>query len=162
MKYCNKCKTTLSLEDFGYSVKTKDNKRTQCRECCRKQSAKWKVDNKDKHNESNRLYYARNSVSAKAKHKEWKDANKAIVNSHRASYRASKLSATPSWLTDEHKASIDSVYWLAKDLKAISGEEYHVDHIIPLKGNDVCGLHVPWNLQVLSAADNLKKSNRLT
>ena len=52
------------------------------------------------------------------------------------------------------------MYWLASDLFKVTGEEYHVDHIVPLVGVDVCGLHVPWNLQVLPSDLNLKKGNK--
>jgi hypothetical protein len=72
-----------------------------------------------------------------------------------AAYRARKKHAT---LGDFHQDVAD-LYWLAKDLEKVSGEEYHVDHIIPLAGKDVCGLHVPWNLQVLPADVNMSKNN---
>jgi hypothetical protein len=64
-------------------------------------------------------------------------------------------------LTEEQKSEIQNFYWLAQDLKRITGEDYHVDHIIPLKGENVSGLHVPWNLQVLPSDINLFKSNKL-
>jgi 5-methylcytosine-specific restriction endonuclease McrA len=69
--------------------------------------------------------------------------------------------STPAWLTEEQKQQIKDTYWLAQDLKATTGEEYHVDHIVPLKGENVSGLHVPWNLQVLPADLNLRKSNNV-
>ena len=113
-----------------------------------------------KHNASIRAHYARNAEHAKAKHKEWKQANVYLVDTHRANYRAYKIQASPPWLTDEHHKQIADMYWLSKDLEAISGETYHVDHIVPLQGKDVCGLHVPWNLQILPADINLSKSNK--
>ena len=77
-----------------------------------------------------------------------------------AKYRAQKLKATPKWLTKLHHEDINNFYWLSKDLTAVSGEDYHVDHIVPLKGKNICGLHVPWNLQILPADINLSKGNR--
>lgn len=68
---------------------------------------------------------------------------------------AQKLGATPPWLTQAHQDETRAIYADA----AARSEPHHVDHIIPLVHPDVCGLHVPWNLQVLSAADNLRKSN---
>ena len=55
--------------------------------------------------------------------------------------------------------NIESYYWLAQDLFKVSGQTYHVDQIVPLQGRHVCGLHVPWNLQVLPSDINISKSN---
>lgn len=71
-----------------------------------------------------------------------------------------KCKATPSWLSEKQTEFMEDFYWLAKDLTAVSGEDYHVDHIVPLKGKNVCGLHVPWNLQILPADINLSKGNK--
>jgi 5-methylcytosine-specific restriction endonuclease McrA len=78
----------------------------------------------------------------------------------RASRRAKQKLATPPWLTDPQKAHIKRTYDLATLMEEITGNKYHVDHIIPLKGKNVSGLHVPWNLQVLPADINLQKGNR--
>lgn len=68
--------------------------------------------------------------------------------------RAHKGLACPKWLTEAQKLALQNFY---KNRPA----GYHVDHIIPLKGRDVWGLHVPWNLQYLPAQENLKKGNKL-
>jgi len=68
--------------------------------------------------------------------------------------------AVPNWITAEHRKAIRAIYLHAADCRTVTGEEYHVDHIVPLKGETVCGLHVPWNLQVLPADVNTSKSNK--
>lgn len=61
--------------------------------------------------------------------------------------------ATPPWLTVEMITAMQGLYESRRE-----GE--HVDHIVPLKNSLVCGLHVPWNLQVMGARENLQKSNK--
>jgi hypothetical protein len=68
--------------------------------------------------------------------------------------------ATPKWVDRGLKKQVAEFYKIAEELQWLSNEPLHVDHIVPLRGAEVCGLHVPWNLQVLPASENLTKSNK--
>jgi 5-methylcytosine-specific restriction endonuclease McrA len=107
------------------------------------------------------VYKILNKERLNAKSRKLARLNKAKIAFKAAKKRACKLQATPKWLTEEHKKQISEFYELAHELAWLNeGEVFHVDHIIPLKGTNVCGLHVPWNLQLLPAHKNLKKSNK--
>jgi hypothetical protein len=76
---------------------------------------------------------------------------------------ASKMNRTPKWLTKEQRTEIRSFYLRATKLSKETGILYHVDHIVPLQGKTVSGLHVPWNLQVMVGAGpngNCSKGNK--
>lgn len=92
---------------------------------------------------------------------DYQASNRSKVRSHNAKRRAVKQQASPPWLTEEHKVAINDVYWLCQDVCATTGDLYEVDHIVPLNGENVCGLHVPWNLQVLPIDINRSKSNKI-
>lgn len=95
---------------------------------------------------------------ARKKHKEANpDLYKELVSLRRRRFRQ----ATPKWLTQEQKFEIRLKYRLAIELSRRTGVRHAVDHIVPLQGEEVCGLHVPWNLEVLTQDENLKKSNKL-
>ncbi|MNK79370.1 hypothetical protein D3C87_990370 [compost metagenome] len=85
------------------------------------------------------------------------DLYKELTNARRKRFKA----ATPSWLQPHHKQEIRDKYRLAQAATKEFGVKYVVDHIIPINGETVCGLHVPWNLQVMRHEDNLAKSNKL-
>lgn len=86
---------------------------------------------------------------------------RASLNEKNGYRRALERNATPPWLNDEHRKYIRNIYKQAKIKSEETGVPHHVDHIHPLAGENFCGLHVPWNLQILPCQDNLKKSNRL-
>jgi hypothetical protein len=71
-----------------------------------------------------------------------------------------KLNRIPKWLTESDWLNIKCKYSVAAMLSRESGKKYHVDHIIPLQGKLVSGLHVPSNIQVIPAIENVKKSNK--
>ena len=75
--------------------------------------------------------------------------------------QAKKIQATPPWLTKEDLNQIDAIYVCAKETTNLAGFDCSVDHIVPLRGKDICGLHVPWNLRVVSRSYNSKKHNNL-
>ncbi len=66
----------------------------------------------------------------------------------------------PAWLTENDNIKILKFYEQAKLLEEQTGIKHHVDHIVPLQGKNVSGLHVPDNLQVLTAEDNKSKFNK--
>jgi hypothetical protein len=75
--------------------------------------------------------------------------------------KAQKLKATPPWLTNEQYLEIKDFYLLTEELQWLSEEPLQVDHIVPLQGENVSGLHVPWNLQILPRSLNIRKGNRI-
>jgi hypothetical protein len=91
----------------------------------------------------------------------WKDSNKVQVLADNKVRRRKHRQATPPWLTRKQKSEIRQLYQMAITMTQTTGEQYVVDHIVPLRSHEVCGLHVPWNLRVITQEENLKKSNKL-
>jgi hypothetical protein len=91
----------------------------------------------------------------------WKANNKTQVLADNKVRRRKHREATPPWLTRKQKSEIRQLYQIAITMTQTTGEQYVVDHIVPLRSHEVCGLHVPWNLRVITQEENLKKSNKL-
>ena len=123
------------------------------KEYMKEYNRKYYAANKEREKARRKAYYYDNQEQSLAVGRAYKKKNKAVVNASVSKYRASKLQATPSWADLE---AIKDVYIEA---------EYHqmqVDHIVPLQGEKVCGLHVWDNLQLLTAAENQSKGNSFT
>lgn len=132
--YCSSCQKYKSISSF-YAAKSPRGCRAWCKEC---ESA------------STKKYYTNNSDGIIKKNKEWADLNKEKTTGYKAKHKASLINRKVSWANEEE---------ILKIYKNCP-KGYHVDHIIPLKGKLVSGLHVENNLQYLSAVENLKKSNK--
>lgn len=138
-------------------TRTIEDKRAARREDYRKHTERYKKNAKE-------LYEA-NKEKRLQQNKDWKKNNPeaaALLKRLDASRRnARKRMAEPSWLTDEHYDAIRAIYVEAVRLTKETGVPHHVDHIIPLRGETVSGLHVPWNLRAIPAAENLAKGAKL-
>lgn len=101
----------------------------------------------------NARYYQRNKQRLLENSKQYFQKNKFKFAARCAKRYAAKTNSTPNWLTEWDKFFIEELYDIA------SRRGLHVDHVIPLRGKTVCGLHVPENLALLTPEENRKKSN---
>ncbi len=177
MKNCNTCGTTKELSDFHKDRNREDGLTSQCKACrgikgkaryqankdrLLAQKSEWRAANRDRILAQKKAYREANKERLSADNKAYRQAHPDKVNARVAKRKARKLKATPVWLTAEQNAEINALYTEAKKLEMITGDKYHVDHIVPLQGKNVSGLHVPWNLQLLTEEENLQKSNSYT
>lgn len=191
-KVCTICKHLRPKDDFPVDVRTTDGRASECRACKRNvsnainhrrgmtprvpQSAEstHKTCRTCKRTMEIAHFYDTNhgrNADGKMPHCKacWAErSRKAAANlrswytSYHSARRGLKWDATPQWLSESHAAQIRAIYDHARDCSVVTGERYEVDHIVPIKGKNVCGLHVPWNLQVLPMSENRKKSNKVT
>lgn len=117
--------------------------------------------NPEKCNDAVKKSYYKHWDKNRARCIAWAKANKGLVNSYTMKRKADKLQRTPAWLTPIDFERIENEYKLAALLTKVTGSPWHVDHIIPLRGKMVSGLHVPSNLRAIPAKDNISKGNRV-
>lgn len=121
---------------------------------------KWRKDNPDRfanHAPTRARYMARWRKVNRQTITEWAELNKWSMRARVAKRRAQRKRATPTW---SDQTAVQSFYKSADALNMLLGEWHHVDHIVPLQSDAVCGLHTHFNLQILTAEQNRLKSNR--
>jgi len=144
-KKCYDCQSIKNSDEFHKDISRLDGFSNVCKSCTVIRIAGWQKNNPEKCN--------KNSAKYRKKHPDKHNATQ-------AKRRAKKLNATPLWLTESQLKEIEEFYTLAQELQWLSEKPLHVDHIVPLQGQNVSGLHVPWNLQILPEPMNCSKSNK--
>lgn len=171
MKKCTKCRGIKPLDEFYHKSLQKKSRAKfigpehvgdsfpKCIDCTREYNRAKAKEHTLKRSKSREKYnkaWSENPIGLSLK----REAAYTQPDPHLTSIRhILKKSATPPWLTEQHLQDIRDVYTHAKECGLLTGDSYHVDHIVPIKGKTVCGLHVPWNLQVLPAEVNISKKN---
>ena len=175
-KQCAKCSVVKATQEHFLWCKTRYH--SWCNDCRKERKRNWYLANaesqRQKGKEYHKSYYPKNKekISARTidwqrnnkdkyaeKKRRWYEKNKDKSFAKSAKYRASKRNACPTWLNDQMKKEIESFYAKAHKISIETGVAHEVDHIVPLTSEIVCGLHVPWNLQVITRFDNRSKRN---
>lgn len=166
MKTCCTCKIAKPVSDFHMQL---GKPRSQCKVCAAeyqrtstKRAAylkKWRAENPDKVAAIDKRHREANREAGRAHCKAWRQKNKDKVRAFASARRAALINACAGWdkeLTDFVNSEACS---LAMMREQVTGIAWHVDHIVPLRGRDVCGLHVWNNLRVIPAVVNISKRN---
>lgn len=206
-KQCSKCRVTKTTDDFGTDRNRKNGLHIYCRQCVRKNSAIFRVNNPIKARESSAKYRrenpekrkqsvrkycdenkeriaqssaqyrkdhpekrttsiarynADNRLAVRARNAKWALENPGSTTAKSARHRASKLQAMPPWSNGQY---VNDLYENCREAELIFADagvdiKFHVDHIVPLQHDKVCGLHVADNLQILTETENCVKSNQ--
>lgn len=152
--YCRDC---VNLRNKKYYIENQEKEVARARAqnpiLSRAATAAWRIRNPGHGKE----YALANREHLKLKSAEWAARNRGLKRAQWARYNAKKKRATPPWA---NHTEIQRRYDWAAMLGDQFGKPFHVDHIVPLQGKTVCGLHCETNLQVLPGAENQSKSNR--
>ncbi len=180
-KACTKCGHTKPLNDFyakskfkpkGFGIRVRPCKpgprlQAYCKTCTKSGATAWLRAHPQAVLISRRKRAKQNALKAKL----WANANRArrceqdqrhraknpgVYAAYGAARRVRKARAQPTWADP---AEIKAIYALAAQQKKMTGDNVHVDHIVPLKSKLVCGLHCPDNLRLVIGGYNSRKGN---
>lgn len=165
-KLCHMCSRVKHLQDFHKNSARRDGVSVYCASCMRS-FCKSRAYDKNRWSENRDVEYARNKkyreenkeridVYQRAKAAKFRAENPGVVRARNALRKKHIAVATPPWA---NLAAIESVYVESRRLERIDGIKRHVDHVIPLRGRLVSGLHVAENLRIVTAKENLRKKN---
>jgi len=175
-KLCGKCQTEKDESSFHKRKMPSGNYTLQpwCKDCAKSNQRAWNKKKReedpewrDEQNKKAAEYRKNNPEFVKRVTKRNREVSRKHYQTNKADYmakdaerRARKVKATPKWLSKSDREHIKRIYRVRQKVSDKTGVEHHVDHIVPLKGDSICGLHVPWNLAIIPAKMNLSKGNK--
>jgi len=127
----------------------------------RQKEQEYRSSTKEQMQAYSRQHYLENLDRYKERNRHHYQENKAYYAEKCMRYHAAKLQATPAWLAESDLNEMRAIYLEAQRLTKETGILHDVDHIDPLQGKTVCGLHCPLNLQILTAPENRSKGNKI-
>jgi hypothetical protein len=170
-KKCSRCGCEKYFSEFSRCSARKDGLQNYCKLCASCKTKSWQQENfeeykllvnKWKQKNEERIRDVSNSYKSKnaGKIKKWIAENHWRKSEYNASRRAASFNASLR-LNELCQRQIKQIYKEAKTISAETGVPHHVDHIVPLRAKNCCGLHVPWNLQIIPASVNVSKGNKM-
>ncbi len=151
----HECAASKPCKRCGATERYADGK---CKSCASRRAKAFYEANIEQVRQRHLAYGKANAEKKRKIASDWAKANRAKRAEIWAAYYTAKLQAMPVWVDREQ---IKKIYAQARAVSLATGIKHHVDHIIPLQGVNVSGLHVPWNLQILTATQNAIKKNRV-
>ena len=130
------------------------------KELTKQRAREWAAANPEKRHAIHRKNREKDKESHNARNREWNKQNKPKKAALESKRRAALLQRTPKWLSEDDLWMLEQAYELAALRTSMLGFPWHVDHVIPLQGRQVSGLHVPTNIQVIPATENVRKHNK--
>lgn len=152
-KTCSTCKVEKTTDDFSRNKATCDGFEYRCKQCTKE----YALRNKEQIREYQKQYHIDNREYVCEQSKKWRYDNPEKVQEYTSRRGRYLKDRKPVWASD---TEIKRIYQLKRAWQERWGIELHVDHVIPLISNTVCGLHCEANLNIMTAQDNLTKGNR--
>lgn len=184
---CSICKEDKPVSEFYIRART-GNPRADCKKCCYIRSRAWvsknpevdmaakrrhatkpevKLKNAERQKKTDRTlilqrHYAKNKVKVDSRNRDWARANPEMVRVYKANRKAAELSRTPGWFSEIDEFILVEASSLARQRQHATGFKWEVDHVVPLQGKLVSGLHIGNNLAVVPQVINRSKLNKFT
>lgn len=156
-RFCSFCGMDISNKRADARFCTREHKR-MFSDKHRNYAAEYAKNVEHRRSKALQYYYA-DVEASRLKQRARQKNNLPLFAANQAKRRAAKIERTPVWLTQDDLWLMTQAYDIASVRTKLFGFVWHVDHIVPLQGDAVSGLHVPWNLQVIPGRDNIAKNN---
>lgn len=156
IKHCTKCDVVKETTLFSKRARSPDGLASWCKQCMTAYKKRWVIDNPDKHRAHALKSYHKDPSKNRVANREWYRNNRGKNRAKTVQYKLAKINRTPPW------ADLDAIRAISVECarRRAAGENVVVDHIVPLRGKYVSGLHVHQNLRIIPHDENARKGNK--